>query len=232
MSSTVDRGDLIAALRLRYDAHSAETIFAAALARAGLVDQAAYSATDIASWRGALRKVGDRLANVDIRLDALLENLAGTPAPAPAAAPAPPPPKAAKADVPKADAPRSEPAKPEASKGDAPKADAPKGAAKSEAAKGDAARSTTVKLVGVKLADGEKVLVCGSFADWKIERAIAMKRAGDAWEATIPLAPDPSVVFKFVRSAADGALTWEGGKDRKLSAPAIEATWQPEEPTS
>jgi len=199
--STLDKVDLIAALRLRYDYYSAPTIFEAALAAAGLLDQETYGAAEVRSWRAALVQIGDRLGSVEVRLDALQEALVETrpaamepratstprPAPTPKPAPTPTPPPVADTKV--------------------------------EA-------STTVTLVGLDVAAGEHVRVCGSFVDWNVDRAVAMKRSGDAWLATIPVAPDASIAFKFFRHAADGTVVWEGGDDRKLVGPRIEATWQ------
>jgi hypothetical protein len=66
------KSDLLAALRLRYDHYSSVSILEAAIERAGLPDEEDYDATQIAAFRAALAKVGDRLANVEARLDALL----------------------------------------------------------------------------------------------------------------------------------------------------------------
>ena len=66
------KSDLLAALRLRYDHYSSVSILEAAIERAGLPDEDDYDANQVAAFRAALAKVGDRLANVDARLDALL----------------------------------------------------------------------------------------------------------------------------------------------------------------
>ena len=200
--------DLLAALRLRYDHYSAGTIFESALERAGLPDQDEYDAKAITAFRAALAKVGDRLANVEVRLDALLE---AAPAPAPAATAAP-----EKVE-------RSEKAK----------AEKPKVAAKPEvAAKPVTAKviGTTIALAGVEVGAGEQVLVCGgseALGDWNPEKAPTMKREGDTFLATIEVSADAEVPFKFLRRAADGTVTWEAGDDRQLVAkPRIEATWR------
>ena len=73
------KSDLLAALRLRYDHYSAGSIFEAAIERAGLPDRDDYDAQQIAAFRAALGSVGDRLANVDARLDALVEVVAPEP---------------------------------------------------------------------------------------------------------------------------------------------------------
>ncbi|MBA3500391.1 MAG: CBM20 domain-containing protein [Myxococcota bacterium] len=73
---TLAKHDLLAALRLRYDHYSAVSIFEATLERAGLPDQDDYDAKQVAAFRAALTRVGDRLANVEARLDVLAE---GTP---------------------------------------------------------------------------------------------------------------------------------------------------------
>lgn len=77
---TLTTDDLIAALRLRYDFYSAQTMLESALTAAGLAQKTAYDAAEVATFRAALSRVGDRLAAVDARLDALV------PAPAPAPA--------------------------------------------------------------------------------------------------------------------------------------------------
>lgn len=68
--------DLLAALRLRYDHYSAVSIFEATLERAGLPDEDDYDAKQVAAFRAALARVGDRLANVEARLDALVGGVA------------------------------------------------------------------------------------------------------------------------------------------------------------
>jgi hypothetical protein len=86
------KDDLIAALRLRYDYYSAQTVFDVARERAGLADQPSYELPHVVAFRGALAAVGDRVDKVQARIDALLEG-AGV-APAAAAAPAPAAPEA------------------------------------------------------------------------------------------------------------------------------------------
>jgi hypothetical protein len=82
----VEKDDLIAALRLRYDFYSAQTIFDAALARAELRDQDLYSEVELSAFREALSRVGDRLTAVEERIESLID----TPAkPAPEAKPEP-----------------------------------------------------------------------------------------------------------------------------------------------
>jgi Starch binding domain len=72
--------DLLAALRLRYDHYSAQSIFETTIARAPLPDQAEYDAVQLTLFRATLTRVGDRLDRVDARIDSLLA------APAPVAA--------------------------------------------------------------------------------------------------------------------------------------------------
>ena len=69
----VEKDDLIAALRLRYDFYSAQTIFDAALARAELRDQDLYSEVELNAFREALSRVGDRLTAVEERIESLIE---------------------------------------------------------------------------------------------------------------------------------------------------------------
>ena len=67
----------MAALSLRYDHYSSQSLFEAACKRANLDDQESYTASEVAAFRAALAKLGDRLQRVDDRLDSLL----GTAAP-------------------------------------------------------------------------------------------------------------------------------------------------------
>ena len=200
--------DLIAALRLRYDHHSAQTLFEAARDRAGLADQPAYDAREIAAWRAALARIGDRLDNVWIRLDALLET-------APAVVEAKP---------------VVEPKKPEAKP-------EPKVEAKVEAnpevkppAVEDKSIETTIAVAGVEVKEGEEVLICGGLGelgDWDPTRARLMSRDGDRWLTTLKLPTAAQVAFKFLRRDPDGNVEWEGGENRDLVAkPRIDAVWQ------
>jgi hypothetical protein len=66
------RHDLVAALSLRYDHYSSQSLFEAACKRANLDDQESYTAAEVAAFRAALAKLGDRLQRVDARLDSLL----------------------------------------------------------------------------------------------------------------------------------------------------------------
>ena len=68
----LEKSDLLAALRLRYAHYSATSIFEATLSRANLPDQETYDGTQIAAFRTALARVGDRLQNVEARIAALL----------------------------------------------------------------------------------------------------------------------------------------------------------------
>jgi Starch binding domain len=89
---------------------------------------------------------------------------------------------------------------------------------------------TTIALSGVDVHEGDQVLICGGFAalgDWDPDRACRMSRKGDRWVATLALAPDVDVAFKFLRRAGDGTVVWESGDDRQLVAkPMIEAMWR------
>lgn len=80
------KDDLLAALRLRYDHYSAQSIFEATLAHAKLPDQDVYNDAQLATFRATLARVGDRLERVNARIDSLL----AAPAPAPVVE-APPP---------------------------------------------------------------------------------------------------------------------------------------------
>jgi hypothetical protein len=64
--------DLLAALRLRYDHYSAQSIFETTLARAPLPDQDAYDEAQLTLFRATLKRVGDRIEKVEARIDSLL----------------------------------------------------------------------------------------------------------------------------------------------------------------
>jgi hypothetical protein len=70
MSTTKDI--LVDALRVRYDAYSAETVFELACNRAGLEGKTTFEVRELAAFRGALEKVGDRVGGVLARIDDLL----------------------------------------------------------------------------------------------------------------------------------------------------------------
>ena len=214
----IAKQDLIAALRLRYDHYSAQSVFETAIAKAGLPDQDVYDAHQIATFRETLRRVADRLTNVEARIDSLLEAAPAAPAPEPEKKVE----KAEKAEKPekKDDKKAEKPEKPEDKKAEK-KADTKPEAKVVE---------TTIALAGLQAGDGEQVLVCGGSAvlgDWNPEKAPAMKRDGDTWLATVKVPADIDVAFKFLRRTADGKVIWETGDDRKLVAkPRIEATWR------
>ena len=258
MSSNVDKEDLIAALRLRYDYYSAQTIFDAARERAELPDQPQYSASELAAFRQALGGVGDRLAAVEARLESLVDAEPEAAGPMKARAEAAkaeskpeakPEPKAEAKPEPKAEAkpePKPEPkAEPKAEAKPEPKSEAkpePKSEAKpskTQTAPGMSAKPVeppdeapglnlaTVVLVGLELDPGEQVMVCGSFVDWNPERAVAMARVGDTWQALLPVAVGDEIAFKFLRRKPDGAFAWEHGDDRKLVGKRHDAKWGP-----
>jgi hypothetical protein len=210
MGTTVGKDDLIAALRLRYDYYSAQTVFDGALDVAGLAKQAAYNAAEVAALQAALARVGDRLEIVEARIDELL----GTKAPSsPASAPVEvveKPPTMAVVEKPPivATKPPAEVVVPSA-----------------------AVATTTFSLAGIEPVEGERVLVCGSVLElgaWDDKRAVLLVRAGDVWVATIAIAPGTEGEFKFLRRDAAGGITWESGANRDLAGGAhLEATWRP-----
>lgn len=231
------RADLIAALRLRYDHYSAETVFEAACKHAGLPDQAHYDRPALVQLRASLVKVGDRLARVNERLDDLVGEAAQAPqaiaAPAPVEPPAPEPPKPAQAPQSTAapETANARPAEKKAAKSDAvePPGKAVKvGKDKPSRPETGDAKTTRIVLTGLEVDDGERVLVCGDRADlgnWDPEKARPMTQDGDAWIATIELGDGGE--FKFLRRTADGTFEWEPGENRDLKAVAkIEASWQ------
>ena len=85
---------LIAALRVRYDHYSAQSVFELARERAGIAEKPAFDAADVRALRNALPAVGDRLEGVLARIDQLLAEV-----PAAAAAVATVAPKVAPAPI-------------------------------------------------------------------------------------------------------------------------------------
>ena len=210
---TFAKDDLIEALRARYDFYSAASVYDLARERAQLADKPTLDATELRAFRAALDAVGDRVGPVLARLDAMLEDAppakaAATAATTPAPAPVQPQPPAPAAAPPPA-APVASPA---------------------VVAAPVTAVETTIVLTGVELDDGEQVLVGGGSAelgDWDPDRAQPMARKGDEWLATVKLAPDAEIAFKFLRRAADGSVVWETGDNRSLVAKSrLDATWR------
>lgn len=199
---SIAKDEVIAALRIRYDYYSAETIFDLARERANLPEGASFDASQLAAFRAALAKVGDRIEQVDARLATLSPS---TDAPAPK----PEPKVEAKPD-----------AKPSKKKD-----------AKPEAVKPAAASTETViSLKGVELADGDQLFVCGGspeLGDWDPARARALVKIGEQWSTTVNVSPDADVAYKFLRKTADGELVWEDGENRSLVAnEKNDATWR------
>jgi len=241
--------ELVAALGLRYDHHSAESMFEAACDRAGLSDQHDYTPAEVSTFRAALARIGDRLQRVDERLESLLG--------APTQAPTTPMPAATElvtpteppmpAQAPQATAPMpaatelvtpTEPPMPMPAQ--APQAPTPMPAAATEAETPPARASlattpmppapstpTRIVLSGLELEKGERVFLCGDrveFGTWDPENARELLRDGDVYATTVEPG-DGS--FKFLCRAADGSLTWEGGENRDVgTAIQIETSWQ------
>jgi hypothetical protein len=217
---TFAKDDLIAALRMRYDYYSAESVFDIARTRAELTDKASYEPAEVRSIREVLPSCGDRLTAVLARFDELLE-----------AAPA------GKGDAPKKAEPKPEP-KPEPAKAEAkpeakPEPKPEPEPAKAEPAKAEPAKTeaveTTIVLTGVTVGDDEQVLISGDgeLGDWDPARAKPMSRTGDQWLTTVKVAPDADLACKFLRRTADGKVTWEDGDNRTLPAkPRHEVTWR------
>jgi len=232
--------DLVAALRLRYDHYSAQTMFEVACKQANLADQATYDRAEITAFRSALARVGDRLQAVDERLDHLLGTSGEAAAPAPTASPAPvaepapapiaAPAPAAPVGVPAvATVPVVAPEPPHAVPAPASTRSSKSGKSRARTAS-DAAHETKIVLRGVVLEEGDEVLVCGDrdeLGNWDPELACPMAREGDRWYATVTIPPGTKGSFKFLRRTSTGELVWEGGDDRRLEAiPQIDATWQ------
>ena len=209
---TFAKDDLIAALRMRYDYYSAESVFDIARNKASLADKASYEPAEVRTLRQVLPSCGDRLTAVLARWDELLE-----------AAPA------GKGDAPKKAEAKPEP-KPEP-KPDPAKAEAKPQPAKAEPAKTEKAETieTTIVLTGVQVGDDEQVLISGDgeLGDWDPARAKPMSRTGDQWLTTVKVAPNAEIACKFLRRTADGKVTWEDGDNRTLPAkPRHEVTWR------
>jgi hypothetical protein len=246
------KDDLLAALRLRYDHYSAQTIFDASRKQAGLADQPSYAGAEVAALRAALDAIGDRLERVNERLDGMLgdsepakpeviakqdpkpepviekpEPVIANPEPVSAKPEHKPEPKPEPVIV------KPEPmiAKPEPKPEPVSAKPEPKPEpviAKPEPA--TAAIATRIVLSGISVADGEHVLVCGELAElgnWDPERARPMSRDGDNWSATVELVPGTKGSFKFLRRSTDGTVQWEAGEDRDLiPVPRLDVTWQ------
>jgi len=218
----ITRDDLLAALRLRYDHYSAQTMFDGARERAALADQPAYDRAEVVAFRTALSAIGDRLDKVAARIELLLAEPAPSEAPhaapspraEPSTAPRPTPPQEARDRAERAPVGRVDDRVPSAPVA----ADAP------------APVETIIALTGVEVEDGEQIMVCGGFAelgDWDPARARPMSRSGDQWLATVTLSPEAEVMFKFLRRTADGGVVWEGGENRNLVArPRVDAVWR------
>ena len=76
---SISKDIIVDALRIRYDSYSAETVFELACQRAQLEGKTTFDGKELAAFRTALEKVGDRVGGVLARLDDL-----GGAAPAPA----------------------------------------------------------------------------------------------------------------------------------------------------
>jgi hypothetical protein len=236
----VAKTDLVRALQLRYDHYSARGVFESACAKAGLDDeQSHFDRAQIAAFRTALARVGDRLQRVDERLDDLLGE--GAPAQAPQATalptePAKPerePERAAQAPQATTAPPPAE-AKPAEAKAErkleAKKAEAKPAEPKPKADAKPEPKTTRIVLKDFDLAKGEQLLVCGdlpALGNWDPERARPMAKDGDVYATTIELSNGDAGAFKFLRRTADGTFKWEGGENRDLEPVAkIEASWQ------
>lgn len=221
-ATRVDREELIGALRLRYDHYSAVTVLGVALERAGLSEQPGYDAAQVQALRAALARVGDRLAAVDARLEELVGGAPATAAPDKPAAAQKPAAAAVAEQKPAAAAPEK-PGKATAEKAHATAAEHAAGAPQATA-------GVTIALTGVEADEDAEVLVCGGFpalGDWDPERALPMARRGDAWLASIDVAPGTELAFKFLQRRASGEVVWEDGENRTaVAAPRIDATWR------
>jgi hypothetical protein len=227
----VAKTDLVRALQLRYDHYSAQGVFESACAKAGLDDQQShFDRVQVAAFRTALARVGDRLQRVNERLEALLGEGASSaaeakPAQAPQATAPMPPPEVASAPAPEPERPAQAPQ----STAPPPPVEAEKPEAKGKAKKSEP-KTTRIVLKDFDLAKGEQVLVCGDLRElgnWDPEHARPLAKDGDVYTTTIELTNGDAGAFKFLRRTADGTFKWEGGENRDLEPVAkIEASWQ------
>jgi hypothetical protein len=74
---SISKDTIVDALRVRYDSYSAETVFEMACQRADLQGKTTFENRELAAFRTALEKVGDRVGGVLARID---EMLGGKPA--------------------------------------------------------------------------------------------------------------------------------------------------------
>lgn len=214
----VDKDAVVAALRLRYDYFSAESVFEIVRQRAGLENKAALDAAELRAFRAALVAHGDRTDRVLAQVDELLGGAPPAAKPTEATKPAPP----------------SEPAK-HAKGTKAAKAEPEAAAVKpAEAATPEAdpaaAIETMISLKGLEVAEGERVLICGGsdeLGDWDPEKARPLVHEGERWSTTLKLAPETEVSFKFLRRDSDGTIVWEAGDSRSITAAQpLDATWR------
>jgi hypothetical protein len=213
---TFAKDDLIAALRTRYDHYSAQAVFEMARERAGLPDRLAFDTSELRTWRAGLAAVGDRVTGVLARIDELLASAGG---PSAGGLGKRTPEGTVKAEPVKQQPPKAEPAKADGGKAEAAKADKPAGMIE-----------MTIVLKGVEVEQGVHLLVCGAthaLGDWNPDRARRLEPAGDAWQVTVSVPREAELAFKFLRRAADGSVTWEGGENRRVvAAPRVETVWQ------
>ncbi len=207
---SISKQQLVDALRARYDAYSAESMFQMACARAGLEDAATFDAGALIAFRGGLEQVGDRLATVLAQLDAVLEGAQQAAVPSVTQSPmasVPVAPSTTRVDDTRSDASVDKPAV-------------------------EVTGEATIVLSGVDVADGEQLLVCGAspeLGDWEPARARPMVRHADQWRASVKLANDDEVAFKFLRRTDDGDVTWEPGGNRVVrGTERVDAMWRSE----
>lgn len=69
---SISKETLVDVLRIRYDAYSAEAVFQMACSRAGLEGKSELDARELAKFRDAVERVGDRVGSVLDYLDSML----------------------------------------------------------------------------------------------------------------------------------------------------------------
>src|SRR5690606_12852908 len=65
-----------------------------------------------------------------------------------------------------------------------------------------------------------------ALANWNTAAAVPLTLSGGAWRATVNLPPDTAIEYKYIRTTASGAVTWEYDPNRSRTTPsACAVTW-------
>ena len=83
--------------------------------------------------------------------------------------------------------------------------------------------------VSAPTAAGESIRLVGNhpaLANWNTAAAVPLTLSGGAWRATVNLPPDTAIEYKYIRTTASGAVTWEYDPNRSRTTPsACAVTW-------